>query len=164
MSDLSNLSSQGNTAFNKGKEKFSELKKNSENIFDFSNISGIVNIILSLFKTPDTPVEPLPPPLIMVGATLRPGMSSKAVASRIIARQSEAGLPVGNVFADGDNTSEAMLAIQVDEVINTLLNESVVNVVIPPGVSVTAVGANLGGPIVVQGITTNMGIGNGIIR
>ena len=164
MSDLSNLSNQGGNAINQGKKKFSELKKNAENIFDFSNISGIINIILALFKRPDTPFEPLPPPLIMVGATLRPGMSSKAVASRIISRQSEAGLPVGDVFADGNNTSEAMLAIQVDEVINTLLNESVVNVVIPPGVSVTAVGANLGGPIVVQGLTTNMGIGNGIIR
>jgi hypothetical protein len=164
MSDLSNLSNQGTTALNQGKEKFSELKKNAENIFDYSNISGIINLILSLFKLPEPPVEPLPPPLIMVGASLRPGMSAKAVASRIIARQSEAGLPVGDVFADGDNTSEAMLAIHVDEVINTMLNESVVNVVIPPGTAVTAVGANLGGPVVVQGFTTSMGIGNGIMR
>jgi hypothetical protein len=164
MSEINNLAGQGSNALNQGKEKFSELKKNAENIFDFSNISGILNIILSLFKIPDTPVEPLPPPLIMVGAPLRPGMSAKAVASRIIARQSEAGLPVGDVFADGNNTSEAMLAIQVDEVINTLLTESVVNVVIPPGVAITAVGANLGGPIVVQGFTTTMGVGNGIMR
>lgn len=164
MSGLSNLSNQGSNALNQGKEKFSELKQNAENLFDFSNISGIINIILSLFKLPDPPIEPLPPPLIMVGASLRPGMSSKAIASRIISRQSEAGLPVGDVFADGDNTSEAMLAIQVDEVINSILNESVVNVVIPPGTAVTAVGANLGGPVVVQGFTTNMGIGNGIMR
>ncbi len=164
MSELNNLSGQANNALNQGKEKFSELKKNAENIFDFSNISGIINIILSLFKLPEPPIEPLPPPLIMVGAPLRPGISAKAVASRIITRQSEAGLPVGDVFADGNNTSEAMLAIQVDEVMNSLLTESVVNVVIPPGTAITAVGANLGGPVVVQGFTTSMGIGNGILR
>ena len=162
---MSNIANQTNTSFNQGKEKFSTLKENAENVFSVSNISGVINIILALFKTPETPIEPLPPPLVMVGANLRPGMSSKAVASRIISRQSEAGLPVGNVFADGDNTTEAMLAIQVDEIINTILTESVVNVVIPPGVSVTAIGVgNLGAPIVVQGVTTNMGVGNGIIR
>lgn len=150
---------------NKGKEKFSEIKENTENVFNFSSMSGIVNVILSLFKLPDTPVEPLPPPLIMVGAKLRSGVSAKVIASRIIARQSEAGLPVGDIFADGPNSNEAMLTILVDEVINSLLTESVVNVVIPPGVGVTAVGVgNLGAPVIVQGVTTTMGIGDGIIR
>lgn len=147
------------------KEKFSPSNENKENGFNFSSISGIINLILSVFKLPDTPIEPLPPPLIMFGAKLRPGVSSKAIASRIIARQSEAGLPVGDVFADGPNSTEALLAIQIEEIIHSLLNESVVNVVIPPGVSVTAVGVgNLGAPVIVQGVTTTMGIGDGIIR
>jgi hypothetical protein len=147
------------------KDKFSEIGDNKNNSFDLSSISGVLNMILSAFKLPETPVEPLPPPLVMVGAPLRPGVSSKQIASRIISRQSESGLPVGDVFADGPNTSEAMLAIQCEEIINALLNESVVNVVIPPGVGVTAVGiGNLGAPVLVQGVTTTMGIGNGIIR
>jgi hypothetical protein len=101
----------------------------------------------------------------MVGASLRPGISSKEIASRIISRQSEAGLPVGDVFADGPNSTEAMLSIQCEEIINTLLTESVVNVVIPPGVGIVGVGiGNLGAPIIVQGFTTTMGIGNGIMR
>jgi hypothetical protein len=147
------------------KDKFSEIGDNKNNSFDLSSISGVLNMILSAFKLPETPVEPLPPPLVIVGAPLRPGVSSKQIASRIISRQSESGLPVGDVFADGPNTSEAMLAIQCEEIINALLNESVVNVVIPPGVGVTAVGiGNLGAPVLVQGVTTTMGIGNGIIR
>jgi len=147
------------------KEKFSQENINKENNFDLSSIYGVLNMILTAFKVPNPPVEPLPPPLVMIGAPLRPGLSGKEIASRIISRQSEAGLPVGDVFADGPNISEAMLAIQSEEIINAFLNESVVNVVIPPGVGVTGFGiGNLGAPVVIQGLTTTMGIGNGIIR
>jgi hypothetical protein len=147
------------------KEKFSELNVNKENNFDLTSMSGVLNMILNAFKLPQTPVEPLPPPLIMAGATLRPGISSKELASRVISRQSEAGFLVGDVFDDGPNSSEALIAIQNEEIINSLLNESVVNVVIPPGVGVVGVGTgNLGAPIVIQGFTTTMGVGNGVIR
>jgi hypothetical protein len=147
------------------KEKFSETGINKESNFNLTSIYGVLNMILSAFKLPETPVEPLPPPLIMVGSNLRPGISSKQIASRIISRQSEAGLVVGDVFADGPNTSEAMLAIQCEEIINAILTESVVNVVIPPGVGIMGVGiGNLGAPVLIQGVTTTMGIGNGIIR
>lgn len=147
------------------KEKFSETGINKETNFNLTSIYGVLNMILSAFKLPETPVEPLPPPLIMIGANLRPGVSSKQIASRIISRQSEAGLVVGDVFADGPNTSEALLAIQCEEIINAILTESVVNVVIPPGIGVAGVGiGNLGAPVLIQGVTTTMGIGNGIIR
>ena len=147
------------------KEKFSETGINKESNFNLTSIYGVLNMILSAFKLPETPVEPLPPPLIMVGSNLRVGLSSKQIASRIISRQSEAGLVVGDVFADGPNTSEAMLAIQCEEIINAILTESVVNVVIPPGVGIMGVGiGNLGAPVLIQGVTTTMGIGNGIIR
>ena len=56
-----------------------------------SSISGVLDIILSAFSIPEEPIEPLPPPLIMVGAKLRPGLSAKTIAARIITRQSEAG-------------------------------------------------------------------------
>jgi hypothetical protein len=147
------------------KEKFSTTNDSKETTFNLSSINGVINLILSAFKLPQPPVEPLPPPLIMVGANLRPGISAKEIASRIISRQSEAGLPVGDIFADGPNSNEAMLVIQMEEIINSLLNESVVNVVISPGVRITGVGVgNLGAPVVIQGVTTAIGIGNGIIR
>lgn len=82
MSELSDL---GKNA----KDKFSEIQDSAENIFDLSTMTGVLNLILAAFKLPQTPVEPLPPPLIMVGAPLRPGVSSKEIASRIISRQSE---------------------------------------------------------------------------
>lgn len=147
------------------KEKFSEANITKETNFDLTSMYGVLNMILTAFKLPDPPVEPLPPPLVMLGAPLRPGVSGKEIASRVISRQSEAGLPVGDVFADGPNTAEALLAIQSEEIINALLNESVVNVVIPPGIGVIGFGVTSGGQqVVIQGLTTTMGIGNGIIR
>lgn len=147
---------------------FNEEKKEFEGAtsrFNLNSISGVLNLILSAFKIPDEPVTPLPPPLILVGASLRPGISSQAIASRIISRQSEAGREVGDVFADGPNNEEAMELIRIEEIVNAILTESVVSVVIPPGVGVSGVGiGNLGIPVVFQGATTTLAIGNGVIQ
>ena len=133
--------------------------------FNLSSINGVLNVVLSAFSIPQTPVEPLPPPLIMVGAKLRPGLSAQSIASEIISKQSNSGRVVGDVFADGPNVEEAMEMIRVQAVIDAILNEAKVDVVIPPGVSVSTVGVgNLGAPVVSQGATTAMGIGDGIIR
>jgi hypothetical protein len=134
-------------------------------MLEINTLSNILNLILSAFAIPDEPVAPLPPPLIVVGAQLRPGMSSQAIAARIISRQSESGRQVGDVFADGPNVDETMELIRVEEILNSLLTESVVNIAIPPGISVTTVGVgNLGAPVISQGVTTNIAVGNGIIR
>jgi hypothetical protein len=149
-------------AFNIDKK---EDTNSSNSSFNLGSISGVLNIILSAFSIPDEPVAPLPPPLIMIGAKLRPGVSAQAVASRIISRQSEAGRQVGDVFADGPNNEEAMELIRIEEIINAVLTEAKVDVVIPPGISVMTIGVgNLGAPVVSQGATTTMGIGDGIIR
>jgi hypothetical protein len=149
-------------AFNIDKKEDTSSNNSS---FNLGSISGVLNIILSAFSIPDEPVAPLPPPLIMIGAKLRPGVSASAVASRIISRQSEAGRQVGDVFADGPNNEEAMELIRIEEIINAVLTEAKVDVVIPPGISVMTSGVgNLGAPVVSQGATTTMGIGDGIIR
>jgi hypothetical protein len=138
---------------------------NSGSGFNTSSISGVLNVITSLFSIPSEPLAPLPPPLIMFGAKLRPGVSAQAVASRIISRQSESGRQVGEVFADGPNNEEAMEVIRIEEIMNSLLTEAKIDVVIPPGVSVTTIGVgNMGAPVISNGVTTTMAIGDGIIR
>lgn len=133
--------------------------------FNINSISGVLNLILAAFNIPSTPVSALPPPLIMSGAKMRPGLSSQKIASRIISRQSDAGLQVGDVFGDGPNTSEAMETIRVEEIINAIHTEAKVDVVIPSGTAVSVVGVgNLGAPVTSQGATTAMAIGDGIIR
>jgi len=132
---------------------------------NLSSISSVINVILSAFKIPKKPVTPLPPPLIMIGANLRPGVTASSIAARIISRQSEAGLVVGDVFADGDNSAEAMELIRIEEIINAILTEAKIEVVIPPGVSVSTLGVgNLGGPVFSQGATTTPAVGSGVIR
>jgi len=140
-------------------------KKNDASGFNINSISGVLNVILTAFNIPAEPVTPLPPPLILVGAKLRPGLSASAIAARVITRQSEAGLPVGDVFADGPNTTEALLSITIEEIVNAILTEAKVEVVIPPGVSILTIGiGNLGAPIITQGASTSAGIGDGVIR
>jgi hypothetical protein len=139
-------------------------KDENEDTGFLDSIDGVLDTLLAAFSVPEEPVAPLPPPLILVGGKLRPGVSTATIVSNVITRQTEAGLPVGDVFADGPNTHELMVKILVEEIVNSLLNDCVVNVVIDPGIPVMVVGANGGGPMVSMGYTTLYGSGNGIIR
>lgn len=132
---------------------------------DFGSITSIIEFILGAFSLPETPLTKLPPPLLMTGGNLRPGLSVTDIASRIITRQSEAGLVIGDVFADGSNSSEAMELIRIEEIINAIQTQAKIEVAIPPGVGVLAVGpGNLGAPVVVRGVTTSIASGVGVIR
>ena len=95
--------------------------------FNLSSINGVLNIILSAFSIPQIPVEPLPPPLIMIGAKLRPGISAQSIAAEIISKQSNSGRVVGDVFADGPNSEEAMEVIRIQGIIDAILNEAKVD-------------------------------------
>ena len=130
-----------------------------------SNIKEILKIVSGAFKLSSKPVAPLPPPLIVLGGNIRPGISAKEIAARIISRQSQAGAPVGDIFDSSNNISEAMELIRIEEIVSAVLTQAKVDVVIPPGVPVTSIGiGNLGVPIVSQGTTSSFGIGTGIIR
>ena len=143
-----------------------DTNKKDENVDTgfLDSIDGVLDTLLAAFTVPEEPLPPLPPVLIMVGARLRPGISVETIVSNVINRQSEAGLPTGDVFDDGPNTFELISKIIVEEIVNSLLNESVVNVVIDPGIPVMVTGANGGGPMVSMGFTTLYGVGNGILR
>lgn len=133
--------------------------------FDFGSISNIIQIVLAAFSMPQQSVTPLPPPLIMLGGSMRTGMSSKQLASRVISRQSEAGAPVGDIWGDGENVMEGLITIMSEEVVNMIQTEAKVDVVVPPGIPLTAIGAgNFGAPVVSQGYTTSYKEANGIIR
>jgi hypothetical protein len=129
-----------------------------------SSMSNILSLLEAAFNIPRKPLTKLPPQLLIVGAKLRPGLSARMITSKIIARQSEAGAPSGAIFKDGKNVMESMINVVTEEVVNALLLDAKIEIVIPPGVQVTATGANGGGPIVVQGATTNMATGDGVIR
>lgn len=132
--------------------------------FNLRSLNGVLKVVTSALNTPQPPAPPLPPPTILVGGRLRPGLSPKAIAARIISRQSESGRQVGNVFADGPNAEELMEVIRVEEIIYAILTEARVDVAIDPGIAVTAAGSDaMGIPVATQGATVSIGNGIGII-
>jgi hypothetical protein len=108
----------------------SEKKDENFDVNGLGSLSGIQNIISTAFSLPDIPIEPLPYPLILSGAALRPGLSATEIISEIIPRLGEANLPVGDVFADGPNSNELLIKIIIEEVVKALLYKSRVDVMV----------------------------------
>ncbi len=132
---------------------------------NFNNITSIVEgfqKILSI-QTVGSPTT-VPSPLILVGAPLRPGLSPTKIASRIIARKSEAGLPVGALPSGGVAPDELMERIRVEEIIKGFQQDAVIPVSIPPGTTLTAAGTSPSGPVTVFGSTITLTTGYGIIQ
>jgi hypothetical protein len=144
--------------------KQSTTKSNSNNSISFSSLKNVLKMINAALSGNIQPATTLPPPLIITGGNLRGGLSARSIASRIISRRSEAGLPAGDIYPNYGNSDEIMERIRVEEIITALLTESVVQVAVQPGQTVTGSGVgNLGAPIAVQGATTSIGVGKGIM-
>jgi len=132
---------------------------------DYNNIEDIIggfDKILNLSSVGGPP--PIPAPLILVGVPRRSGLSPTKIASRIIARKSEAGLPVGVLPSGTVNPDEIMERIRIEEIINALQQDAVISVVIPPGISLTAAGISPTGPVSVFGSTIYYAKGYGVIQ
>lgn len=130
---------------------------------DFLSFDSILDAISKTLDIPLPPPPPTPPPLIGNSAT-RSGLSPKKIAARIIARQSEAGIPVGTLPSGEENPAELMEIIRIEEIIKALQNEAIIQVAIAPGTTLTATGGNAGGPVQSVGVTTGFGNGYGIVK
>lgn len=141
-------------------------KKGQNQGLNLSALSTVLGILASAFKLQSTPATPIPPPLIMVGAKLRPGLSPRNVASRIISRQSEAGAPAGDIFSEDNNISEAMETIRIQEIVNAIQTEAKVEIALAPAsIQTTSTGVgNYGAPVISQGFNTNIVSADGIVR
>lgn len=132
---------------------------------DFGNLDSIISAFNKILKvqTAGTPTT-VPTPLILVGAPRRSGLSPTAIASRIITRKSEAGLPVGALPSGGVAPDEIMERIRVEEIIKALQQEANITVAIPAGTTLTAAGTSPAGPVTVFGSTITLTTGFGIIQ
>jgi hypothetical protein len=132
---------------------------------DFNNASSIINAfnkILNLSSIGGPPI--VPTPLILLGVPQRSGLSPIKIASRIIARKSEAGLPIGVLPSGGVAPDEIMERIRAEEYIKAFQEDGVITVAIPPGITVTAAGISPTGPVTVFGSTIYFAKGYGIIQ
>lgn len=131
---------------------------------DKLSISNILDIISSVFKFRQ-PASDLPPLLIMTGSKIRPGLSAKEMAARVISRFSQVDAVSGEVFQGGNNVMTALEVIRMEEIVNAIQTEAKVSTVIDPStIEVKASGANGGGPVEVTGTNTNIVSTNGIIQ
>ena len=132
---------------------------------NYTDLESIINgfqKILSI-QTVGSPTK-VPSPLILVGSPLRAGLSPTKIASRIIARKSEAGLPVGALPSGGVAPDELMERIRVEEIIKALQQDMLITVVIPPGTTLTAAGTSPSGPVTVFGSTITLTTGYGVVQ
>jgi hypothetical protein len=132
---------------------------------DFNNINAIIggfDRILKLSSVGGLP--PIPTPLILIGVPRRSGLSPIKIASRIIARKSEAGLPVGVLPSGGVSPDEIMERIRAEEYIKALQEEAIITIAIPPGTTLTAAGISPSGAVSVFGSTITLSKGYGVIQ
>ena len=130
-----------------------------------SSISKVLNLLLSAFNLPRKPAPKIPPFLLLIGAELRPGMSGRELAANIISKmESEAGIPMGDIFGDGPNAVKSLILLQSNEGVKHIQTKAKVSSVIKPGsVQVTVVGANAAGTLVAQGSNTSITESSGIM-
>lgn len=118
---------------------------------------GAIKTIIAVLKgfiNPKLPSKPLPQAAVLAGGRLKPGLSSIDIASEIIKRKKDIGIPIGPLPSGADSLDLQMETIRVEVIVEALIKNARIQVAIPPGTNITATGGNAGGPIVVNGITT----------
>jgi hypothetical protein len=131
---------------------------------NFRNPRSVLTSLLALFKLPTTPQTPFPSPLILASKYTRPGLSPSKIASRIIQRQSEAGIPVGPLPSGAVSPSEIMERIRMEEVVKAITTEMALDVAIQPGTLLTGTGGNAGGPVQILGQIVGVASGSALAR
>ncbi len=132
------------------------------NFTSIESVIGGFDKILKLSSVGGAP--PVPVPLILVGVPRRSGLSPTKIASKIIARKAEAGLPVGALPSGEINPEEKMWRIVVEELIKAFQQDALITVGIPPGLTITAAGISPTGPVTVVGSSILPFRGYGIIQ
>lgn len=132
---------------------------------DYNNIETLLSGFNKILKLQSIgAATPIPTPLIYVGVPRRQGLSPIKIASRIISRKNEAGIPVGPLPSGDVNPDEMMWRIAIEEIIRGIQQDAVVFVSVPPGLTLTASGISPAGPVTVFGSTITFGMGYGAIQ
>lgn len=127
--------------------------KNIDSSVDFSSMSSILKTLSGVFDVAQKPATQIPPPLLLVGKNIRPGMSSRNLAARIISRlESDGGIPIGNVFGDGNNAIPIAVRVISEEIVSMIQTEAKVDIAIDPGaIRIFSTGTAGPYPVVAQG-------------
>jgi len=128
------------------------------------SVRTICNTIVNFFKKIRPPFKQLPRTLLVCSMIRRPGLSVTQSTANIVKDLNGYGIPTNSMPDGSDNLTVAFVYSIVDEVFRALRKDAAVQLGMQPGsLTVTAFGANAGGPITVIGTTTSCGTGQGCI-
>ena len=129
---------------------------------DFKNPNSILKALLNLFKiTPPNTGTSIPAELLL-GARCG-NFNSSEIASKIIQRQAEAGIPVGPLPSGKISPDEIMYKIIAEEIHDAITTKMVMQVAIQPGTTLQGTGANAGGPVPVAGTVIGVAKGKAMV-
>lgn len=123
----------------------------------------IATFFLYMLEEDRVPVPRLALPQILF-AKARPGMSSELLASSIISRFSEAGIPTGALEEGSPNVMENLVKIIAEEVIDHFQSQARCDVAVDVGIKLQATGGNAGGPVTAIGSSIAPHTGIGVLR
>lgn len=128
-----------------------------------ANINDLLKLIMQTMVTSIVPLVPIPPVLLYMGAKMRGGMSAIEITERALNKMSDAGIPVGPINGE-DNLTAIMTESIIGELTHSIKTEGKVEVAYGPGdMAITGVGANAGGPVVVNSYNTSFSSANGVM-
>tara|TARA_R110000772_G_scaffold17946_1_gene49797 strand:- start:42887 stop:43333 length:447 start_codon:yes stop_codon:yes gene_type:complete len=133
---------------------------------DSSSMSNILNMIRSVFNSNISSVQSVPPPLLLIGKNLRPGMSARNLTGRILSRmESDSNIPSSDIFLDGTNNEAKKVRVMSEEIVKMVQTEAKVDIVVDPGsIQVLSTGSAGPIPVVVQGSNINLVSGGGGVQ
>jgi len=137
--------------------------KNNINSSEGFKTTDLLKLIISTILSTAIPLIPIPTMLLLFGAKMRPGISSRKIAERTLLKYSEAGIPVGPMYGKENLIAKAVEADAYEMTYAVTKEGKVEGVVDPGGIQVTVVGANAGGPITATGMNTNIPKLNGVM-
>lgn len=127
-------------------------------------IDSICNSLNNLIDKARAPLATIPSIFLICSAISRPGLSAMLIASRIIRRAGEKGIPTGNAADGSANLAMILEGVRAEEYVKAIKLESRVQTAIPiGGISVMTTGSNAGGALVGTGFNVNMPHSDGII-
>lgn len=128
-------------------------------------INTISNEIDSKINNTRMPFPKLPALPLYCDTIKRPGLSAISIASKIISRLPEIGIPNG-VNPDGsDNLVNKFIMVICEEFVNAIKDDGVIMTSIPTGqITVTASGASPSGPVEVIGYNTVPTVIKGVMQ
>ena len=128
-------------------------------------ISSVTSAINKLFDTQKAKAMELPAILLRAVAMQRPGVSAQDIASKVIERNKQIGIPTGENPDGTPNLINMYTYNIVKSVVEALKEDGVIQVSIPANsIIIQATGGNAGGPVTVVGTNIKDTKAYGIIQ